>query len=99
MSAQSLQALAGANEIRLEGARLRREMGAMHFAASRRQCAKLLLNPPDSIARMRVGRLLMGVHRLGQVKGQRMLSLAGLPPAAWEYRVGPRTTRRGMATL
>lgn len=78
MTAQAMQALALANQIRSAGVAIRREMGALPSAESRRRAAELLRDPPDAIARMRVGYFLSGVHRLGKHRAHEFLFRAGL---------------------
>lgn len=90
MSAQHLTALAHANEVRTTGARIRREMAGLSALESRRRAAEILRDPPDAIARMRVGHFLEGIKRCGSHRVSAIMRAAGIEPQYWwNRRVGP----------
>jgi hypothetical protein len=99
MSKQSMQALAYANEIRCEGARLRREMNAMPFAESRFRAVELLLDPPEAIQHMRVQHFLLGIRRVGVRRVPKLVNRALLRDGAAEYVIGPAEDMVGRHAL
>jgi hypothetical protein len=86
---QHLQALAYANEIRTEGARIRREMAALGSHEGLHRAAELLRDPPEEIARMRLGHFLRGIHRVGNARLHSFMRAATIPMSMEERVVGP----------
>lgn len=71
---QHLQALERANRCRRERAAERRRVAAMDRAAATRRVLELLEDPPEPLARMCVGALLLWIPRVGRTKLRRWLS-------------------------
>lgn len=78
-----------ANELRLEGSRIRALMASHPMDESRRIAAELLRDPPPAIAHMRTGHFISGIKRFGQQRAVRIIIDSGLRGSAWDRRVGP----------
>lgn len=89
MSAQAMEALAVANHIRIEGARIRREMGQLDSVESLRRAAEILQDPPEVISRMRLGHFLRGIKRVSDARVRSFMRAAALPLSGEEWVVGP----------
>lgn len=78
MSAQALEALAQANEVRLAAAALRRSIGELPFEDGTRLVA-LLLEDHDPVAgAVPVSRLISSPQRIGARRVDRLLRYAGI---------------------
>jgi len=79
MNPQSLEALSLANHTRLERCRIKREIKQADSARiSRLRCAKFLEDRPAVIGGMRVAELLLACRRMGGVKVDQILRVAGV---------------------
>lgn len=95
---QALAALERGNAIRLEGGRIRREVRALGLVAGLRRVAELVDDPPEPIARMRVGHLLEAVRYVGEMRAHQLLQEAGiLNGGAYHRRIG--STAMGPAII
>jgi hypothetical protein len=94
---QYMRALARANEIRLERAAIKRRLaGATDQRKARELCAKVLLEPPSSVANMTAFQLVMACRRTGLAAATRIISAAGIS----QYRhVGALTDRQRSALV
>ncbi len=73
---QRMDALNRANEIRMERARLKREL-----KAGRLQIKSLLLDPPEYLQTAKVFDLLLAVPKYGRVKANRVLQQCRISPS------------------
>jgi hypothetical protein len=78
MMSQPRIALLKANAVRYAGAEKRRQIASLPRHLAREKVAVLLEDPPDEIARMRVGHLLRSIPQLGRAGVRRTLRLAAL---------------------
>lgn len=87
---QNMEALALANTVRIEGAAHRRELRALARRDAFLKAAELLEDPPPSVQRMKVGHLLTGIHRVGEVESAKILKRSGIydrvPQIGPQYR-------------
>jgi hypothetical protein len=79
-------ALAKGNRIRLQQAQLKRELSN---GGGYGKAADLLLDPSDTVARMRVGKFLTSVRQIGTGRAIIILRRSGMSAAMLERRVGP----------
>lgn len=87
MSAQSMKALASANEVRLARAELRRDVFAGHVKAS-----DVLMDPEAwPVASMPIYKLLTAQHRWGRSRTLRLMRDCGIPETK---RIGEATERQ-----
>lgn len=84
--AQHEQALAKGNAIRYAMAARRRELGN---GGGFRLAAECLDHPDETVARMRLGRLLTALHRVGDERARKIVARAGLTPGMLLRRIGP----------
>lgn len=89
MSAQAMEALAKANEIRIGGAAIRRELKALERVDSLTRAAEYLRDPDDVVRRMRVGHFLCGIRLVRASTMRRLLRSAALPTSAEDSVIGP----------
>jgi hypothetical protein len=75
---QRRSALAHATDIRIGNAQLRRDVRALAKPDAFRRVADLLEHPDGHVGSMPVGRLLGSIERVGLVKVERLLTLAGV---------------------
>lgn len=88
MHSQPLEALAIANDIRLERARLRRRVHALKdYREGCCELADLLESGPAGMHRLRVGHALFWVHRMNEARLMALLSPAWAE-SSWE-RISP----------
>jgi hypothetical protein len=83
--AQRLAALARANRVRSERARLKAALRAGELRA-----APLLLDPPECLRSASVAEVLLAVPGIGEVKVRRLLQSAGLSPGRKLERLSAR---------
>jgi hypothetical protein len=83
---QALEALEFANTVRIESARIRREVGELPRRQGLLRVAELLLDPPEPIQRTRVDRLICSVRNIGADTAVRIAREAEVNPAR---HVGP----------
>ena len=86
---QRATAMERANYVRCEGLRYCREMKALPLEQSRERAAGLLLNPPDPVSRLRVGKFLVSIRGVKRYRAVQLLAEAYLPQAAWNHVLGP----------
>ena len=79
---QPLLALAKANQVRLAGAALRRELKRLSYEESRARVASLLESPPPPVLSLRLGHLLRACPRMGPVGASKIARSAGIRPGA-----------------
>lgn len=94
MSAQSMESLAKANEIRLEMAALKRDIRKLPRREALERCADLLERPPHSIYRMRVGTLLSSVHRYGPGRVDHLLRRGEVRGMVADWSIGRLSVRQ-----
>lgn len=86
---QALEALAGAHELRLDMAAIRRELAALPLAESKARAAELLRDPSEVVARMRLGIFLRAIRGTERSRAARLIASAGLSRGMWDRRIGP----------
>lgn len=79
-------ALERGNEIRIAGADVRRQIGALSRPEAFLRVAELLEHPPLEIQRMKAQTLLTAVPRVGKVVAKRLLEDVDVPP---NVQIGP----------
>ncbi len=98
MSAQSMQALAGANEVRLAGAAARRELGKLPRREGLVRCAEWLETGGNGAEGVRLRKLLTAIHRMGDWGATDLLNTAATHPAS-QVRYVRELTERQRHTL
>lgn len=92
MNTQPIDALALANEVRQENARLRRQLASLKPAEARRRAAELLRTPNQAVSASRIGTLLQAVPRIGATQCHTLLLQAGVRDS--QRRVRSLTARQ-----
>lgn len=87
MSAQSMRALALANEIRFAQAAVMREIRKAKSAESKQLAADALRDPTETVGGVRLNRLLRSVNRYGERRVRLLMGRAGIPVARLSRRV------------
>lgn len=80
------EALDGANEIRCQMAAVRRTLGN---GGGSKLAAEYLDHPDAVVSRMRLGKFLTGLHRVGFARATKITRRAGLSASAMDRRIGP----------
>lgn len=88
---QQMAALAKGNKIRIEQAQVKRELSNGGGCG---KAADLLDDPSDTVARMRVGKFLTSVRRVGYGRAPKILRRAGMTAAMLQRRIGPMPGHR-----
>jgi hypothetical protein len=99
MTAQSMEALAGANEIRIGISRIRRYVEGLPQPLAAVRVADALEHDYDepAIGAMRAGGLLAAIHRFGPARVRACLRLAGVESADRRVRELSERQRRVIA--
>ena len=97
MSVQSMQALARANEVRIENAHIRRELAKVPMREGKAKLADLLLDPPPALLSARLMHLLQGIDRVGPQVARAILRDAQILPPCQVKPLRMLTMRQRMA--